>query len=84
MSHLTESERSLEHETVRANPPGVARIVVVLCNDDPSACSDVGHERRGAELFGRYGCPQTLGIIPFCSGEETSPGRLLGRSARKG
>jgi peptidoglycan/xylan/chitin deacetylase (PgdA/CDA1 family) len=64
------SERSLEHETVGASISDAARIVVVFRNDDPSACSDVEHERRIAELFDRYGCPQTLGVIPFCSADD--------------
>jgi peptidoglycan/xylan/chitin deacetylase (PgdA/CDA1 family) len=44
--------------------------LVVFRNDDPSACSEVEHERRIAELFDRYGCPQTLGVVPFCCPDD--------------
>jgi peptidoglycan/xylan/chitin deacetylase (PgdA/CDA1 family) len=40
------------------------RIVVIFRNDDPSACSDVAHERRVAEIFEKYGVPQTIGVVP--------------------
>ncbi len=40
------------------------RVVVVFRNDDVSAVSDVGHERRVAEVFDHYGVIQTLGVVP--------------------
>lgn len=47
-------------------PPQTAtgRIVVVFRNDDPSAISDVEHERRVCAMFERFGVPQTIGVIP--------------------
>lgn len=44
------------------------RIIVSFRNDDPSASSNVEHERRIAGLFERYGIPQTIGVIPLCPG----------------
>ena len=41
-----------------------ARVVVIFRNDDPSACSDVEHERKVAAIFDRYGVPQTIGVVP--------------------
>jgi len=41
------------------------KIVVVFRNDDLSACSDVEHERRIADMFCRYNFRQTLGVIPL-------------------
>ncbi len=43
------------------------RIIVVFRNDDPSALSDLEHERRIFALFEEYGIPQTLGVIPQVS-----------------
>jgi predicted deacetylase len=40
------------------------RIVVVFRNDDPSALSDVTHERRLFEVFEHWNVPQTIGVIP--------------------
>jgi predicted deacetylase len=40
------------------------RIVVVFRNDDPSAVSDVAHERRLFEIFEHWGVPQTIGVVP--------------------
>lgn len=40
------------------------RIVVVFRNDDPSAISEVEHERRICAMFERHGVPQTIGVIP--------------------
>lgn len=40
------------------------RIVVIFRNDDPSAISDVDHERRVCGMFERFGVPQTIGVIP--------------------
>lgn len=40
------------------------RIVVVFRNDDPSAKSNLDHEREIFAIFERYGVPQTLGVIP--------------------
>lgn len=48
---------------------GSRRIVISFRNDDPSATSDVEHERRIAARFEAYGFAQTLGIVPW------SPGR---------
>jgi peptidoglycan/xylan/chitin deacetylase (PgdA/CDA1 family) len=45
----------------------VPRIIVVFRNDDPSALSDLDHERRIFALFEEYGVPQTLGVIPKVS-----------------
>ncbi len=45
------------------------RIVVIFRNDDPSALSDVEHERRVAAIFRSYGVPQVLGVIPNCCAE---------------
>ena len=48
------------------------RIIVVFRNDDPSACSDVEHERQVTDMFDRYGLCQTLGVIPLqCEGRLT-------------
>ena len=55
------------HETARMKPAAEAatdRIVVVFRNDDPSAISDVDHERRVYAMFERFGVPQTIGVIP--------------------
>jgi len=41
--------------------------MVIFRNDDPSATSDVGHERRIADVFERYGVPQVLGVSPNCA-----------------
>ena len=41
------------------------KVIVVFRNDDPSACSDVDHERRCADMFEQYEVPQTLGIVPL-------------------
>jgi predicted deacetylase len=46
------------------------RIVVIFRNDDPSACSDVEHERRVADIFERKGVPQTIGVVPFHASDE--------------
>ncbi|MBI5863417.1 MAG: DUF2334 domain-containing protein [Planctomycetes bacterium] len=46
-----------------------ARVIVIFRNDDPSAMSDVEHERRIARIFSRYGVPQVLGVIPNCCEE---------------
>ena len=43
------------------------RIIVVFRNDDPSALSDLDHERQIFALFERYGVPQTIGVIPNIS-----------------
>jgi predicted deacetylase len=40
------------------------RIVVVFRNDDPSAVSDVAHERRLFEVFEHWNVPQTIGVVP--------------------
>lgn len=40
------------------------RVLVVFRNDDPSARSDVEHERRVAAVFERHRLPQTLGVVP--------------------
>lgn len=51
------------------------RTIVVFRNDDPSACSVVGHERRIADLFDRYGIRQTVGVVPLhCNGDQADPG----------
>lgn len=63
--------------SVRAEP----HIFVAFRNDDPSACSDLGHEREVFALFEQFGVPQTLGVIPNTSlsslhcpdGDETLP-----------
>jgi peptidoglycan/xylan/chitin deacetylase (PgdA/CDA1 family) len=46
-----------------------SRIFVIFRNDDPSALSDVEHERRVAAIFERYRVPQVLGVIPNCCAE---------------
>src|SRR6188474_2526995 len=43
------------------------RIIVVFRNDDPSALSDLEHERRIFALFEKHGVPQTIGVIPNVS-----------------
>jgi len=49
------------------------KIIVVFRNDDPSACSDVEHERKIADMFDRYNSRQTLGVVPFhCAGNPLS------------
>lgn len=45
------------------------RAIVVFRNDDPSAMSDVEHEKRVAAIFEKYGVPQVLGVIPNCCEE---------------
>lgn len=40
------------------------RIIVMFRNDDPSALSDLEHEREIFALFERAGVPQTLGLVP--------------------
>lgn len=45
------------------------KTIIVFRNDDPSACSDVGHERKIARLFDKYRIRQTLGVVPLhCDG----------------
>lgn len=46
-----------------------ARVVVIFRNDDPSAVSDVAHERRIADIFERFNAPQVIGVIPNCAAE---------------
>lgn len=41
-----------------------AKVFVVFRNDDPSAISDLNHEREIYEIFERYGARQTLAVIP--------------------
>lgn len=48
---------------------GPRKIVVSFRNDDPSATSELEHERRIAARFEARGFAQTLGIVPW------SPGR---------
>jgi peptidoglycan/xylan/chitin deacetylase (PgdA/CDA1 family) len=43
------------------------RIIVIFRNDDPSALSDLDHERRIFALFEEYGVPQTIAVIPNIS-----------------
>lgn len=45
-------------------PFAAARIVIVFRNDDPSALSDLDHERELFAIFERHGVPQTIGVIP--------------------
>ena len=40
------------------------RVIVFFRNDDPSALSDVAHERAIAAIFERYRVPQTIGVVP--------------------
>lgn len=50
------------------------RIVVVFRNDDPSALSDVAHERRLFERFEHWNVPQTIGVIPnITRGDKHTP-----------
>jgi hypothetical protein len=45
------------------------KIVVAFRNDDPSACSNVDHEKRIADVFESFRIPQTIGVVPlFCKG----------------
>lgn len=48
---------------------GSGRAIVVFRNDDPSAMSDVEHEKRVAAIFEKYNVPQVLGVIPNCCEE---------------
>ncbi len=53
--------------TAKASSVGsdrAARIIVVFRNDDPSAASNLEHERENFGLFERYGVPQTLAVVP--------------------
>jgi len=57
------------HPSINRSPKG--KLIVVFRNDDPSACSDVEHERRCADMFDRYGLHQTLGVVPLhCKGSH--------------
>jgi len=47
--------------------PAGPHIIVIFRNDDPSALSDLEHERRIFGIFEKYGVPQTLGIVPRMS-----------------
>jgi len=70
-------------KSVRRGDGSKARIIVVFRNDDPSACSDVAHERRCARLFDCCGFPQTVGVIPLrCEGKLTD--RIAQRRVRLG
>lgn len=40
------------------------RILVIFRNDDPSALSNLAHEREIFGIFERFGAPQTLAVIP--------------------
>ncbi len=52
----------------------VDRIIVVFRNDDPSAISDLEHERRVCAMFEEFGVPQTIGVIPNVAlGEHRDP-----------
>ncbi len=48
---------------------GSGRAIVVFRNDDPSAMSEVEHEKRVAKVFEKYCVPQVLGVIPNCCEE---------------
>jgi len=64
---VREDLSSQGHGSINGNPK--VKVIVVFRNDDPSACSDVNHERRCADMFDRYGLRQTLGVIPLdCKG----------------
>jgi peptidoglycan/xylan/chitin deacetylase (PgdA/CDA1 family) len=57
------------------------RIVVTFRNDDPSALSDLKHEREIFGLFERYRVPMTIGVIPeVCTGSLWDPARTGERS----
>jgi len=50
------------------------KIIVVFRNDDPSARSEVEHERRIASYFEEVSCPQTIGVVPmFTNGDPHDP-----------
>jgi predicted deacetylase len=46
------------------------KIIVVFRNDDPSAISNLDHEREIFGIFERYGVPQTLAVIPRVAGSD--------------
>lgn len=46
-------------------------IIVIFRNDDVSALSDLSHERRVADIFKRFNAPQTIGVVPFCTLNDT-------------
>jgi len=51
------------------------KITVVFRNDDPSAQSDVEHERKITSYFEEAACPQTIGVVPmFTAGDCHEPG----------
>ena len=43
------------------------RVIIVFRNDDPSAISNLDHEREIFAMFERCGIPQTIGVIPLPS-----------------
>jgi len=42
-----------------------SEIIIIFRNDDPSALSDIEHERKILDLFENYNIPQTIGVIPY-------------------
>ena len=63
--------------TIRAPAAPTDRIIVVFRNDDPSAISEVEHERRICAMFERYGLPQVIGVIPNVAlGQHRDPNAL--------
>lgn len=71
MKSLTISNAALAAAAPSAavSPPATSRIIVIFRNDDPSALSDVEHERRVAAIFERHRVPQVLAVIPSCCAE---------------
>ncbi len=60
-----------DHEFQSGNISEGRRIMVVFRNDDPSAKSNLEHEREIFSIFERYGVPQTIGVIPSESLADT-------------
>ncbi len=54
------------------------RVIVAFRNDDPSALSELDHERAIFAMFERRGIPQTIGVVPRASLADVHDPRGVG------